>query len=69
MRNLIRIIVTLIVAATASSLVTLVVAATSESFGWAYFTGWGLAHGTIFFVFPLLMTIFVILFRKLGEKK
>ena len=69
MNNFIRIIFIIIAATITSLFVGLVLAGISETFGWTYFTGWGLAHGTIFIVFPVLMTIFIFLLGKVWPKK
>jgi hypothetical protein len=40
-----------------SLILLLILAAVAEAYEWRFFTGWGLGHGTVLIVFPVLMFV------------
>jgi hypothetical protein len=50
-----------------------IIAAIAEIYEWRFFTGWGLGHGTVLIVFPVLMFVSYLFIdicsRWLGKKK
>lgn len=67
MRYLFRVLFIVFIAISLAVFSTILISSVSEVFGWVYFSAWGLGHGTIFIVFPVLVICFIFLLTRIWK--